>query len=539
MAPKVAVEKMKNLIISSTEKGCQDNHSLLDVYKRFDKYLSNNNIQRPIVMLADGHSSRFDYKVLHFLREKQLHLYITPPDTTGVTQLLDQSPNQNLHREYNKAKEKLFTAFQTINRENFMSILGEMWDKWASEDIIINAAKRVGISTTGLNVNDMQQDKFEQALNCMSQVQENDSRGPSTSTPKKVSTRSSQRIMKEPTTPRSLSKIAQTKHRYGSAGYWKFMFEQSQQLIKESYQTSLKLEEVPGLLTINKVKPKDITKRQHTRVTNVHGSMEAQDILAKVKSIEKEKNEKEHQKEKKKEQKVEEREAFYKCKSKCICNGICSAKGLKECPICHEIKRSVCSKASCRISGKKPTMILPATTDYFDDGSNSDIEEYDSSDSEVAMSDDSDAINEPTNDEFLGDKSASEKMVSTWKKLSPPVIEKDIIGKWFAGIYETKKVNYLCIGRLLKRFLDDENGDVNSVEMRCLKPKIAGSGTVMEDTPDHLPDIGIFKIYNIIDGPLKVTPLRGKKWDIPNYEKINHFFQEASTLDRVSLKNSV
>ena len=46
--------------------------------------------------------------------------------------------------------------------------------------------------------------------------------------------------------------------------------------------------------------------------------------------------------------------------------------------------------------------------------------------------------------------------------------------------------------------------------MRCFKPKV-GSSTVMEDIPDHLPDI--FKIYDIIDGPLNFLPLCGKKWE--------------------------
>ena len=41
MAPKTAIENIKNLIVSSTEKGSQDNHSLLDAYRRFEKYLTN------------------------------------------------------------------------------------------------------------------------------------------------------------------------------------------------------------------------------------------------------------------------------------------------------------------------------------------------------------------------------------------------------------------------------------------------------------------------------------------------------------------
>ncbi|XP_065652733.1 uncharacterized protein LOC136080032 [Hydra vulgaris] len=70
LAPKTAVKNIKNLIILSTEKGNQDNHSLLDLHKKFDMYFLEENIHRPVVMLADGRSSRFDYNVLHFLHEK-------------------------------------------------------------------------------------------------------------------------------------------------------------------------------------------------------------------------------------------------------------------------------------------------------------------------------------------------------------------------------------------------------------------------------------------------------------------------------------
>ena len=152
MAPKVAVESIKNLIASSTENGCQDHSSMLDAYKRFDKYLDEENIVRPLVVLSDGHSFRFDFAVLKFLRAKSIHSFITPPDTTGVTQLPDQSPNTKLHQEYSKKREELFTPFQTINCEGFMNILAQIWNVWAPKDVIVNAAQRVGISSTGLDV---------------------------------------------------------------------------------------------------------------------------------------------------------------------------------------------------------------------------------------------------------------------------------------------------------------------------------------------------------------------------------------------------
>ena len=51
------------------------------------------------------------------------------------------------------------------------------------------------------------------------------------------------------------------------------------------------------------------------------------------------------------------------------------------------------------------------------------------------------------------------------------------------------------------------------IEMRCLKPRI-GLSTFMEETTDHLLDMGIFKIQDDIDSPSEVLHLRGKKWDI-------------------------
>ena len=164
-----------------------------------------------------------------------------------------------------------------------MSILGEMWDKWAPKEIILKAAKRVGISKSGLNVDHMQQDKFQQAANIMNKDQDSSDK-PGPSTPKRICTRSLSTTPSSPselpTTPTSLSKLAKSKHKYGSLEYWKFMCQKYKEIIKEGYEKSLRLEDIPGLLTVNKVKPKDLQKTKNTRVTNVHGSMEAEDILS-------------------------------------------------------------------------------------------------------------------------------------------------------------------------------------------------------------------------------------------------------------------
>ena len=79
-------------------------------------------------------------------------------------------------------------------------------------------------------------------------------------------------------------------------------------IIQKSYEKSLSnLEEIPGPLTINKMKPKELNKSKNVCVTNVRGSMEGQDILKLVQSIENEKKEKQNQRRNNTQQKDKEK----------------------------------------------------------------------------------------------------------------------------------------------------------------------------------------------------------------------------------------
>ena len=72
-----------------------------------------------------------------------------------MTQLLDQV-NRNLHLRYKNSKHELFTTARNINREGFIYILANMGNGWVSKQSLLKAAKRVGVTATGLNVNFMQ-----------------------------------------------------------------------------------------------------------------------------------------------------------------------------------------------------------------------------------------------------------------------------------------------------------------------------------------------------------------------------------------------
>ena len=85
MTPKEAAEWIPSFLISTNDSGSQVHSTLLSAYQMFDCCLDQNNIKQPLVFLSDGHSSKFDSDVLTFLWDKNIRLFITPLDITGVT----------------------------------------------------------------------------------------------------------------------------------------------------------------------------------------------------------------------------------------------------------------------------------------------------------------------------------------------------------------------------------------------------------------------------------------------------------------------
>ena len=123
MAPPVVAENIKNLLISTNQHGVSDHNTLLAAYQELDRHLEAKNVTRAVDIIAD-HPSRFDLSVLNILRDKQLILYILPPNTTGVTQHLDQV-NQKTHSAYCSTRDELFTPHQHHKQRRFHKNFGK------------------------------------------------------------------------------------------------------------------------------------------------------------------------------------------------------------------------------------------------------------------------------------------------------------------------------------------------------------------------------------------------------------------------------
>ena len=328
--------------------------------------------------------------------------------------------------------------------------------------------------------------------------------------------------------------------RKNTAQYWKLKYEAAESMLKETHETSLNLEEIPGFLKVNKVKPKPSSVNH--RVTQVHGSMEGKNVLKLVQDIKEQKEQKEKAKDERTEKKQMQKEAFYRCKERCVCEGVCEARGLKQCSSCHNILKSVCTKAGCRDEGgQRPMMILTAGSacssrtrleERFDESEDDEDIEMDY---ESEVDDESDmTVDESESEE--GEEAAIEAMKRTWEYLSPPSKKDVIIGKWFAVSYTGKRREILYIAKLVQRFLEDKDGRVQSLTMRCLKLKV-GSGTIVEDTPSHLPpDETEFMLHDVLAGPIDVIPLKGSvKFDVPAYQQIVSAFEHLKKIDREKL----
>ena len=191
MAPEVAVNNIPNLTISVNKSGVSDNVTLLVAYKDLDRHQNDINTKRPDIGLADGHGSR---------------LY----------------------------EQELYSEMSNLSRESFMTILDDVWNKWATPDFIVKSGKHVGISINGLNVKWMQQNKFRHAEALLEPVV---SSPPSSS--------GSSVLLSSPVGVR-----------IKTSAYYLDKLNKSLELIEELQSTSVTPDEIQDLLPLRKIAPK-------------------------------------------------------------------------------------------------------------------------------------------------------------------------------------------------------------------------------------------------------------------------------------------
>ena len=116
-------------------------------------------------------------------------------------------------------------------------------------------------------------------------------------------------------------------------------------------------------------------------------------------------------------------------------------------------------------------------------------------------------------DEIDSGEEKMSQMEEYWQGLSSPTIEKELIDKWHACIFLQNKSAGLYIGRMKKRFLNDEGGMVLALELDCVEHKLGFADNILQEAKRK--DVDVYPVKDIICEPLQMNPLKGGYWEYP------------------------
>lgn len=108
-----------------------------------------NNIEFPILMYCDGHTSHVTIPLLSFCRGKQIELLILYPHSTHITQPLDISffgPFKTTVWKDTNRKWKLQNNKRGVKKQDFPKVLKQALDSWENENkVVISGFKASGL----------------------------------------------------------------------------------------------------------------------------------------------------------------------------------------------------------------------------------------------------------------------------------------------------------------------------------------------------------------------------------------------------------
>ena len=104
-------------------------------------------VERPVVLLVDGHSTHIDVEISKFCRNNGIHLYCLPPHTSHITQPLDVGFFSSLKNSWGKACEKFKTDNPGIplNKYSFAKVFKCAWIDCVKLSMFVNAFRQSGI----------------------------------------------------------------------------------------------------------------------------------------------------------------------------------------------------------------------------------------------------------------------------------------------------------------------------------------------------------------------------------------------------------
>lgn len=153
--PQNIVAKMpKNWGIGRTDSGWMTCEAFYEyITNIFYPYLQQNNVEFPVVMFLDGHSSHFSLHLSTFCREKGIILIGLIPNATHLLQPMDVSLFHPLKNEWTKIiyKWRINNNGERLKREDFSGLVNECLQRAAKPETIRNGFKICGLYPFDVN----------------------------------------------------------------------------------------------------------------------------------------------------------------------------------------------------------------------------------------------------------------------------------------------------------------------------------------------------------------------------------------------------
>ncbi|XP_070171041.1 LOW QUALITY PROTEIN: uncharacterized protein [Polyergus mexicanus] len=153
--PQNIVAKMpKNWGIRRTDSGWMTCETFYEyITNIFYPYLQLNNIEFPVVMFLDGHSSHFSLHLSTFCREKGIILIGLIPNATHLLQPMDVSLFHPLKNEWKKIirEWRINNNGERLKREDFSGLVNECLQRAAKPETIRNGFRICGLYPFDVN----------------------------------------------------------------------------------------------------------------------------------------------------------------------------------------------------------------------------------------------------------------------------------------------------------------------------------------------------------------------------------------------------
>lgn len=149
--PKVIVDNMPpNWILGKSESGWMRSDVFFEyIANDFNKWVDENKLKRPILLLVDGHRSHMSLPLSKFCDENKIILYALPPNTTHMMQPADVSVFRPLKQQWKntvaKWQKKPENLNKTVTKVNFCPIFNEALQSSDMTIAIKNGFRRCGL----------------------------------------------------------------------------------------------------------------------------------------------------------------------------------------------------------------------------------------------------------------------------------------------------------------------------------------------------------------------------------------------------------